>query len=94
MSLRHWVIAIYLEVTSLKGVSSMKLHRDLGVTQRTAWFRLHQIREGLIPEYGIALEGPVEADETYVVIDRPPPFAGVLARKCSRFLSSFTVRFV
>lgn len=66
VSLRHWVIAIYLEVTSLKGISSMKLHRDLGVTQRTAWFMLHRIREGLIPEYGIALEGPGEADETYV----------------------------
>ena len=33
--LRKWAIAIYLEITSLKSVSSIKLHRDLGVTQKT-----------------------------------------------------------
>ena len=38
--LRKWVIAIHLEMTSLKGVSSMKLHRDIKVTQKTAWFML------------------------------------------------------
>ena len=43
--LRKWAMAIYLDVTSLKSVSSMKLHRDLKVTQRTAWFMLHRIRE-------------------------------------------------
>ncbi len=62
--LRKWVFAIYLEMTSLKGVSSMKLHRDLGVTQKTAWFMLHRIREA----WGQAREtfaGPVEADEAY-----------------------------
>ncbi len=45
VSMRQWVFAIYLEMTSLKGVSSMKLHRDIGVTQKTAWFMLHRIRE-------------------------------------------------
>ena len=45
VALRKWAIAIYLELTSLKGVSSMKLHRDIGVTQSTAWFMLHRIRE-------------------------------------------------
>ncbi|MDE0394936.1 MAG: hypothetical protein OYK82_09185 [Gammaproteobacteria bacterium] len=39
-----WVYAIYLDCTSLKGVSSMKLHRDLGVTQKTAWFMQQRIR--------------------------------------------------
>ena len=42
--LRKWAIAIYLCLTSLKSVSSMKLHRDIGVSQRTAWFMLHRIR--------------------------------------------------
>ena len=41
--LRKWAIAIYLCLTSLKSVSSMKLHRDIGVSQRTAWFMLHRI---------------------------------------------------
>lgn len=64
--LRKWAIAIYLELTSLKGVSSMKLHRDLGVTQRTAWFMLHRIREAWAQDSGELFDGPAEADETYV----------------------------
>ena len=66
VSLRQWVFAIYLDVTSLKSVSSMKLHRDIGVTQKTAWFMLHRIREAWGSESGEPFEGPVEADECYV----------------------------
>ena len=43
--LRKWVFAIYLHLTSLKGVSSMKLHRDIGVSQPAAWFMLQRIRK-------------------------------------------------
>ena len=64
--LRKWVFAIYLEMTSLKGVSSMKLHRDLKVTQKTAWFMLHRIREAWSVESETLFTGPVEADETYM----------------------------
>ncbi len=66
VSMRQWVFAIYLEMTSLKGVSSMKLHRDLGVTQKTAWFMLHRIREAWTGEVDALMAGPVEADETHV----------------------------
>ncbi len=45
ISLRKWVYAIYLHLTSLKGVSSMKLHRDIGVSQPAAWFMLQRIRK-------------------------------------------------
>lgn len=65
VSLRQWVFAIYSELTSLKGVSSMKLHRDIGVTQKTAWFMLHRIREAWKQETAQLFIGPVEADETY-----------------------------
>ncbi len=45
----------------------MKLHRDLGITQKTAWFMAHRIREGWVAAgEGFMLEGEVEADETYV----------------------------
>ena len=66
LPLRKWVFAIYLEATSLKGVSSMKLHRDLNVTQKTAWFMLHRIRESFALGAGPPLDGPVEADETFI----------------------------
>ena len=65
LPLRKWAFAIFLEVTSLKGVSSMKLHRDLGVTQKTAWFMLHRIREAFALEGDLRFSGPVEVDETY-----------------------------
>ena len=66
LPLRKWVFATYLYVTSLKGVSSMKLHRDLKVTQKTAWFMLHRLREAW-DESGIeGILGPVEVDETYI----------------------------
>ena len=39
---RLWAIGIYLFMTNLKGVSSMKLHRELGITQKSAWFMLHR----------------------------------------------------
>ena len=64
--LRKWAFAIYLEVTSLKGVSSMKLHRDIGVTQKTAWFMLHRLREAWALDKGEPFTGPVEVDETYM----------------------------
>ena len=60
-----WAIAIYLLTTSLKGVSSMKLHRDLGITQKSAWHLAHRIRETWgddLPPFA----GPVEVDETMV----------------------------
>ena len=62
---RQWAIAIYLSVTNLKGVASLKLHRDLGVTQKTAWFMMHRLREAWAwgPE---EFDGPVEVDETYI----------------------------
>ena len=66
VSLRKWVFAFYLETTSLKGISSMKLHRDIGVTQKTAWYMLHRIREvWATTDKAVCFAGPVEADETY-----------------------------
>ena len=60
-----WAIAIFLSATHLKGLSSMKLHRDLGVTQKTAWHLAHRIREAWKNEVDPFI-GPVEVDETYV----------------------------
>ena len=60
-----WAVAIYLCVTNLKGVSSMKLHRDLEITQKSAWHLAHRLRKAF--ENGEPLfTGPVEADETYI----------------------------
>ena len=62
---RVWAIAIYLLTTNLKGVSSMKLHRDIGVTQKTAWHLAHRLRESWAQK-AAPFSGPVEVDETYM----------------------------
>ena len=63
--LRKWAIAIYLCLTSLKSVSSMKLQRDIGVSQPTAWFMLHRIRQAWTVDDADQFDGPVEVDESY-----------------------------
>ena len=62
---RVWAFAIYLMSTNLKGVSSMRLHRELEITQKSAWFLAHRLRE-TVNSGASAFFGPVEVDETYV----------------------------
>ncbi len=65
--LRKWAFAVYLFVTNLKGVSSMKLHRDIKVTQKTAWYMLHRLRDSWeLSGIEELMAGPVEVDETYM----------------------------
>lgn len=64
---QKWAIAVYMFATSIKGVSSMKLHRDLKITQKSAWFMGQRLREAwksIANKSGMA--GPVEIDETYI----------------------------
>ena len=62
---QKWAIAIYLFTTNIKGVSSMKLHRDLRITQKSAWHMLHRLRKTF--ESGCSIfQGPVEVDETFL----------------------------
>ena len=65
LPLRTWLFAAYRLVTSPKGVSSMQLHRDLGITQKNAWHLGHRIREAW-NTYAQRYFGPVEVDETYI----------------------------
>ena len=63
---QDWLFAFYLVATNLKGVSSMKLHRELTVTQKTAWYLAHRIRKAWDAGAENLFSGPVEVDETYV----------------------------
>ena len=65
VSLRKWAYAFYIYLTSIKGVSSMKLHRDIGVTQSTAWFMLQRIRKAFEDDDAPLFGGPVEIDEAF-----------------------------
>ena len=59
-----WLVAMFLVTTNLKSVSSLKLHRDLEITQKSAWFLAQRLRKAL-SEDGQLFLGPVEVDETY-----------------------------
>jgi transposase-like protein len=65
--LRKWLMAIHLMTSSKKGVSSHQIARELGITQKSAWFVCHRIREAMKMEpMASMLQGTVEVDETYV----------------------------
>ena len=64
LGFQTWAIATYLALTNLKSVASMKLHRDLKITQKSAWHLAHRLREAF-DRHGEAFGGPVEVDESY-----------------------------
>jgi len=64
--LRTWFASIYLCLSSKKGISSLQLSRQLGITQKTAWFVLHRIREMLKDKAPQMLRENIQIDETYV----------------------------
>ena len=63
--LHKWLYAIYLLVVARKGVSSRQMARELGVTQKTAWFLLARLREACAGDVA-KLRGIVEVDETFI----------------------------
>lgn len=66
LSLSKWLPALWLLVNCKNGISSYEIHRDLGVTQKTAWFMLQRLRL-VLKHLGITpLFGVVEMDETFV----------------------------
>ena len=66
LSLRKWFAAIWLLSNSPKGISSCQLAREIGVTQKTAWFVLCRLRKMIEELEQPKAEGAVEIDETYI----------------------------
>src|ERR1700692_3562009 len=66
LGLDKWLPAIWLVGNCQNGISSCELARDLGVTQKTAWFMAHRLRFALTEGGFNLLCGEVEADETFI----------------------------
>ena len=66
IELRKWFMAIWLVTSHKKGISSVQLSKDIGVTQKTAWFMLERIRKCFSSENNNSLDDVVEVDETYI----------------------------
>lgn len=64
--LHKWLYAIYTMLTSRKGISSMQLSKEIGITQSSAWFMQHRIRQACMNDTSDKLVGIVEIDETYL----------------------------
>jgi hypothetical protein len=64
--LNKWFAAMYIVTSHKKGLSSLQLSKDIDVTQKTAWFILHRIREMLKGEHSDLMDGTIEADETFI----------------------------
>jgi len=63
--LHKWLYAMYLLVTARKGISSMQLAKEIGITQKSAWFVLQRLREACASDSSM-LKGTVEIDEIYI----------------------------
>ena len=63
--LHKWLYSMYLLVTARKGISSLQLSKQIGITQKSAWFVLHRLREACVDDL-TQLQGIVEIDETYI----------------------------
>lgn len=66
IALDKWLMAIWMIANCKNGVSSYEIHREIGITQKSAWFVLHRIRKAMQDGSFVKLSGEVEADETFV----------------------------
>ena len=66
ISLKKWFIAIYIFSSHKKGISSAQLHKDINVTQKTAWYMLSRIRHSFRVKSIMKFDGVTQVDETFV----------------------------
>ena len=66
IGLDKWLPAMWMVANCRNGVSSCEIARDLGVTQKTAWFMLHRVREAMQDKTATKLAGEVEVDESFI----------------------------
>lgn len=64
--LSTWFAAIYFVTAHKKGISSVQLSKNLGITQKSSWFLIHRIRESLKENAPLLLQNEVQADEAYI----------------------------
>lgn len=66
LGMDKWMTAMWLLVNCKNGISSCEVARDLGITQKSAWFMVHRLRLALQDENGKMMGGEVEVDETFI----------------------------
>jgi transposase-like protein len=90
--LSTWFPAMYIIASHKKGISSVQLAKDLGVTQKTAWFMLHRIRESLKDTNPEMLSGIVEIDETFLSRKFGSEYVGLTPKQIKHRQSEFATK--
>lgn len=89
--LHKWLYAMYLLVTARKGISSMQLAKDIGITQKSAWFVLHRLREAVGKDLD-KLSGQVDRMTDAVFAYKPKPKTKAAKRRARRKHEFYLVR--
>ena len=92
IGLDKWMAAMWMIVNCKNGVSSYEIHRNIGVTQKTAWFMDHRIRVALGMDATEKLSGQVEVDETFVGGKARNMHRSTLAKRVAEFATPHTGR--
>lgn len=66
LGMDKWMTAVWLIANCKNGISSYEIARDLGITQKSAWFMLHRIRLAMQDPSVQKIDGEVEVDETFI----------------------------
>jgi hypothetical protein len=86
LPLRTWMLAVWFITSHKKGIASTQLAKDLGVTQKTAWFIMHRLRHASrTKSFNRPLSGDVEADECFIgglEANKPVHKQGLKAKAC------------
>ena len=69
LPVQKWIVAIYYLLTARKGISSLQLSKELGITQKSSWFMLQRIREACT-QGDLMLSNIMEADEITLAVKR------------------------
>lgn len=92
ISLDKWLAAIWLIANAKNGISSMEIHRALGITQKSAWFLLHRIRKAMQNGSLAKMSGHVEVDETFIGGKARNMHRSVLAKRVAKHATPRTGR--
>lgn len=82
-----WLHGVYVVSAHKKGISSYQLAKDIGITQKSAWFMIHRIREVLKEKAPRKLGGTVELDETYMSRKFASDYKGLTQDEAQEYIS-------
>ncbi|WP_103847724.1 hypothetical protein [Candidatus Liberibacter solanacearum] len=88
--LKTWLLVTYMMTTARKGISSCQISREIGITQKTAWFMLQRIRESWATENNM-FSGEIEIDEAYYIYNSQTYLSTDISHNPFIYLNYFSI---